>query len=84
MDEEDVARESLAARRAAEKKRDLAVGLGVLREVVVDDEHVATRFHEMLGDARRGVRRDVGESWRFVALRDDHDRVLQRAVFPGR
>ena len=82
MDEEDVARESFAARRAAEQEGDFAVGLGVLREVVVNDEHVAARFHEMLGDARRGVGRDVGEARRFVAFRDDHDRVLHRAVFP--
>ena len=38
---EDVARERLAARRAAQQQRHLAVRVGVLREVVVDAERVA-------------------------------------------
>ena len=40
---EDVARERLAARRAAQQERHLPVRVGVLREVVVDDERVAAR-----------------------------------------
>jgi hypothetical protein len=44
--------------------------------------HVATRFHEMLRDAGRGVRRDVGETWRVVALGHDHGCVVHRALLP--
>ena len=40
---EDVARVRLAARRAAQQQRDLAVGLRVLRQVVVDAQRVAAR-----------------------------------------
>ena len=81
VDVEDVAGEGFAAGRPAKQQRKLAIGAGVMGEVVVDDQHVATRFHEMLGDAGRGVRRDVGEAGRVVALGHDHDRVVHRAVF---
>jgi hypothetical protein len=49
---------SLAPRRAAQEQRQLAVGLGVAGEVVVDDEHIMAFFHEVLGHAGCGVRRD--------------------------
>ena len=54
----------------------------MLREVVVDDEHVAPLFHEVLRDAGRGVGSDVGEAWRVVALGHDHDGVLHRPLLP--
>jgi hypothetical protein len=38
---EHVARVGLAARRAAQQQRELAVGDGLLRQIVVDDERVA-------------------------------------------
>jgi len=52
----DVARVGFPARRAAQDERDLAVRLGVLGEVVVDDQHVAPGVHEFLthGAARIG------------------------------
>jgi hypothetical protein len=55
----------------------------VLREVVVNDQHVATRFHEMLRDAGRGVRSDVGKAWRVVAL-GHHDDGVSIAPFSRR
>src|SRR6478736_3523176 len=45
---EDVAGERLAARRAAQQQRELPVGVGVLREVVVHDERVLTLVQEVL------------------------------------
>ena len=36
----------------------------------------------MLRDAGRGVRSDVGETWRVVALGHDHDGVVHRALLP--
>jgi hypothetical protein len=54
----------------------------MLGEVVVDDQHVATRLHEVLRDARRGIRSDIGEARGVVALRDDDDGVLHRAFLP--
>ena len=50
-------------------------------EVVVNDEHVPARFHEMLGDAGRGVGGDVGEPGRVVAFGHDDDGVIHRAFF---
>ena len=70
----------LAARRAAQQQRELAIGARVLREIVVDDQHVAAGFHEVLGDAGRGVRRDVRQARRVVALGHDDDRVVHRAL----
>ncbi len=52
-----------------------------MREVVVNDQHVAALLHEMLRDAGRGVRRDVGEARRIVAFGHDHDGVIHRAFF---
>ena len=81
VDVEDVAGEGFASGRSAKQQRQLAIGAGVMGEIVVDDQHVATRFHEVFGDAGRGVRRDVGETRRVVALGHDHDGVLHRALF---
>ena len=80
MDVEDVARKGLAPGRAPQQQGKLAIGAGVMGEIVVDDQHVAARFHEMLGDAGRGVGGDVGETGRVVAFGDDDDRVVQRAL----
>src|SRR5665811_145192 len=82
MNIENVAGEGFATGWPAEQERKLAIGAGMLREVVIDDQHVATRFHKMLRDAGRSVRSDVGETWRIVALGHDHDRVIQRAMGP--
>ena len=80
VDVEDVAGEGLAPGRPAEQEGELAIGAGVLREVVVDDQHVAARLHEVLRDAGRGVGSDVGEPGRVVALGHDHDGVVHRAL----
>ena len=81
VDVEDVAGKGFASGRTAEQEGKLAIGAGVLREVVVNDQHVAARFHEMLRDAGRGVGRDVGEARRVVAFGDDDDGVIHRALF---
>src|SRR5271166_5092129 len=49
-------------------------------QIVVNDEHVAARFHEMFRDAGRGVRGDVGEPGRVVAFGHHDDRVIHGAV----
>src|ERR1035438_1690860 len=82
MDVEDVAGEGFASGWPAEQQGKLAIGAGVLREVVIDDQHVPTRFHEVLRNAGRGVRSDVGEPWRLVALGHDHHGVVHRALLP--
>ena len=51
-------------------------------EVVVDDQHISTRFHERFRNAGRGVRSDIGKTRRVVAFRDDDHGVIHRAIFP--
>ena len=50
-------------------------------QIVVDDEHVPARFHEVLRDTGRGVGGDVGEPGRVVAFGHDDDGVIHRAFF---
>ena len=61
MEVEDVARVGLAAGRAAQQQRHLAVGLGLLRQVVVDDEGVLAVLHPVLAHGAAGVGGEVLE-----------------------
>ena len=81
---EDVAGVRLAARRAAQQQRDLAVRLGLLRQVVVHDERGFAVLHPVLADRATGVGSEVLEH-RLVGGRRAHDdRVLERAVLAQR
>ena len=82
---EDVAGVGLAARRAAQQQRDRPVGLGLLRQVVEDDQDVLARVHPVLADRRAGVGGEPLEA-RGVGRRGGDDRrVLQCArVFQRR
>ena len=82
VDVEDVAGKGFATGWPAKQQGKLAIGTGVLREVVVNNQHIAARFHEMLRDAGRGVRSDVGKTWRVVTLGHDNDGVIHRALLP--
>src|SRR5262249_10925247 len=77
---EDVARVRLAARRAAEEQRELAVRDGVLRQVVVDAERVAARVAEVLAHRDGGVRAEELQRGRLRRAGDDDSRVLHGAV----
>ena len=79
VDVKDIAGKRFATGRAAQQQGKLAIGAGMVGEVVVNDEHVAARFHEMLRDAGRGVGGDVGEPGRVVAFGHDDDGVIHRA-----
>ena len=81
MDVKDIAGKRFTTGWATQQQRKLAIGTGVLGEVVVNDEHVAARFHEMLRDAGRGVGGDVGEPGRVVAFGHDDDGVIHGAFF---
>ena len=78
---EDVARVGFAARRTAQQQRDLAVGLRVLRQVVVDDQRVPARVAEELANRARRVGADVEQRRRLGRRRGDDDGVLHRAGF---
>ncbi len=80
MDVEDVSGKGLASRGTPEQERQLAVGAGVLREIVVDDQHVTAAGHELLGDAGRGVGRDEDPAGRVIAFSDDDHGVVERCM----
>ena len=52
----------------------------MLSEIVVDDQHVAAGFHEILRDTGRGVRCDVSETGRFVTAAH-HDNGIFKRIF---
>ena len=80
MEEEDVARECLAARRAAQEQRELPVRVGVLGKVVVDDERMLAVVEEVLPHRRAGERcHPLDRSCLLGGGRDD-DRVVHRAL----
>ena len=88
MEVEDVARVRLAAGRAAQQQRHLAVGPGVLGQVVVDAQGVLDQLsadlhavlHDLLADRGAGVRSEVLQRGGILGAGDDDDGVLHRAV----
>ncbi len=80
MQVEDVARIGLAARRTAQQQRHLAIGHGLLGQVVIGDHGVHAVVAEVLAHGAAGERRDVLERSRIGGGRRDHDRVGHRAA----
>ena len=80
MEVEDVARVSLTSRRTAENQRDFAVGHGLLREVVVDDERMTARVAEILGDGHASVGGVELHGGRVGGGGRDHDGVVHGTV----
>src|SRR6478735_11169664 len=76
--------ESFAARRAPEQQRDLAVRLGLLREVVVDDERGLAVVHPVLAHGAAAVRGEVLEHGLVTGRGVHHDRVVHGAVLGQR
>ena len=79
MEVEDVAGERLAARRPAQQERQLPVRVGVLREVVVDDERVLPVEEEVLAHRGARERRHPLDRRGLLRGRRDDDRVVHRA-----
>ena len=73
---EDVSRERLPPRRAAQQQRDFTVRLRVLRQVVVDAECVAAAVAEELTERAGGVGADVEQRRGVGSGRRDHHRVI--------
>src|ERR1035441_6410058 len=81
---EDVAGEGFAARRAAQQQGDLAIGGGVLGEIVVYAEGVAFGIAEVLPDGASGEGREILHGGGVGGRGDDDDGVLHGAmVFQG-
>jgi hypothetical protein len=81
---EDVAGECLAARRAAQQQRELPVRVGLLGQVVVDDQRVLALVEEVLRHRAAGERRDPLDRRRLGGRRGDDRRVLHRAALAQR
>ena len=80
MDIEHVAGIGLAARRLARQQRDLAVGRGVLGQVVDHDQRMLAAIAEIFRHREAGEGRDPLQSGRARAPGDDDDAALGRAV----
>ena len=77
---EHVAGIGLAARRAAQQQRHLAVGDGLLRQVVIDDHRMHAVVAEILAHGAAGERRQELHRRRIGRGRRDDDRVFERAL----
>ncbi len=77
---EHVARIGFAARRAAQQQRHLAVGDGLLGQIVIDDDGVHAVVAEVLAHGAAGERREVLHRRRIRRGGGDDDRVFERAL----
>ena len=82
MQVEDVARVGLAARRTAQDQRHLAVGDGLFRQVVVNDQRIAARVAEIFADRGARERREILQCGRVGGRGGYDDRVVHGAFLP--
>ena len=80
MQIEHVARIGFAARRAAQQQRHLAVGDGLLGEIVIDDDGVHAVVAEILAHGAAGERRQELHRRRIGRGGGDDDRIIERAL----
>ena len=78
---EHIAGERLAAGRAFEQERDLAVGVGLFGKVVEDDEGIHAIVHEPFAHRGSGERGDVLVGRRIGGCGGKDDGVFQGVVF---
>src|SRR5699024_1382020 len=76
---EHVTGEGLTTRRAAKQQRDRAVGLGVFRQIVENDQDVFALVHPVLADGRAGIRRQPLEPGSLSRRRRHDRRVVHRS-----
>ena len=79
MQVEDVTGIRLTPWWAAQQQRQLTIGLGLLREVVIDNEGVLALFHPVLTHCATGVRSKVFKRRRVGSRSGHHDGVLHSA-----
>ncbi len=80
MEIEDVARVGFAAGRTTQQQRHLAVGDGLFRQVIIDDQRVHAVVAEELAHDRAREWREVLQRRRLGSRGGDDDRVFQRAA----
>src|SRR5699024_4885622 len=74
---EHIARVGLTARRTTQEQRHGAVGFGLLRQIVEDDEDVLAVIHPVLTDSRAGVGSEVLVPGRIRRRRGHDGRVFE-------
>src|SRR5467141_572184 len=80
MQIEHVAGIGLAARRAAQQQRHLAIGHRLFRQIVIDDDGMHAIVAEVFAHGAAGERRDVLHRRRIGSGGGDDDRIFQRAL----
>ena len=80
MEVKHIAGIGFAAGGALENERNLAVGDGVLGEIIVNDERIHPIFHEPLAHGGAGVRCDILVSRVVGGGSRDDDGVLHRGL----
>ena len=78
MQIEDVAGIGLASGRTVQQQRDLAVGHGLLGQIVIDDQHVAALVHEILAHRRAGIGREIQHRRRLGGVGAHDDGIVHR------
>ena len=79
MQIEHVAGIGFAARRTAEQQRHLAIGDGLLRKIIIDDQRVHAVVAEPFAHGAAGERREILQRRRIARGGGDDDRVFHRA-----
>ena len=77
-----VAGVGFASGRTVQQQGNLTVGDGLLREVVIHDQHVPALVHEVFAHRGARVGRDVEHGRRFRGAGADDNGVVHRAVLP--
>ena len=77
---EDVTRERFTARRTSHQQRQLPIGDGLFREIIVDHQSVFALVHEVLGQRRTRVGSDVLQRSGIGTRGRDDAAVVHRTV----
>src|SRR5258708_36167277 len=80
MQVEDVTRVCLTSWWSANDQRDVAVCFGVFRQVIIDDQRVSPRLHELLTHGTACVRSEGFQTSRLSGSRHHNDGMLHRAI----
>ncbi len=78
MDVENVSGKGFATGRTAEQQGKFSISTGMMGEIVVNNQNVSTRLHEIFGNAGCGVRCNIGKAGRVIAFCDNDHSIIHR------